>query len=70
MIENWAIVETDNFGGDYPNEKFVQNLPPLTKMYKAQEIADAINKAVEDTNYPRFWKVVILPYKLQPGFEP
>lgn len=59
------IVETDNFGGDYPNEKFL-NLPNLSP-YHAQKIADAINWGASGD---RFWKVVENDYVLSPGFEP
>jgi len=60
------IVETDNYGGDYPDEKFV--LFPMSKE-KAQRVADAINDAAGEHS-SRFWKVVEEGYKLQPGFEP
>lgn len=67
----WRIVEGDNFGGDYPNEKFV-NLPATYK-HKAQAIADAINAVFcpDDNPYARrYWRVVREDYVLQPGFEP
>lgn len=59
------IVETDNYDGDYPDEKFV-NLPRMNAD-KANYIADAINKALCGR---RYWKVVDDDYELQPGFEP
>lgn len=63
------IVETDNFGGDYPNERFL-NLPNMSKEH-ANKVCRAIN---DDFNkggtYHRFWKAVENDYKLQPGFEP
>jgi hypothetical protein len=61
------VVETDNFGGDYPDEKFL-NIPNLPEESCAA-IAKAINDAVGD-NCRRYWKVVANDYKLQPGFEP
>lgn len=61
------IVETDNFNGDYPDEKFV-NLPPMSKDH-AQAVAKAINAGFGHS-HPRFWKVVDNDYQLQPGFEP
>jgi hypothetical protein len=65
----YKIVETDNFGGDYPDEKFV-NLPFGTKE-RMQRIADAINNEFCKDDYAsRYWKVVDQNYKLQPGFEP
>lgn len=60
------IVNTDNFGGDYPNETFV--LWPLSKD-RAQRIADILNEDAGDYS-PRFYKVVENDYVLQPGFEP
>lgn len=30
-MERYIIVETDNFDGDYPNEKKI-NVPPMKKM--------------------------------------
>jgi hypothetical protein len=63
------IVETDNFGGDYPNEQFL-NIAP-TSREKAQAIADAVNAAFCDhDNASRFWRVVEDNYVLQPGFTP
>lgn len=64
----FCIMHTDNFGGDYPDEKFVTELPRLPKE-KLQEICDLINLALpEDAS--RYYKVVDSRYKLQPGFEP
>jgi hypothetical protein len=63
------IVETDNHGGDYPDEKFV-NLPRMQK-YEAEQIAEVVNRHLCPTNYySRYWRVVEDDYELQPGFEP
>jgi hypothetical protein len=62
------IIETDNFGGDYPDEKFL-NLPPLSERH-AQHIAHAINEVLCPYNAPRYWRVVPDDYKLLPGFTP
>jgi hypothetical protein len=62
------IIETDNFGRDYPDEKF---LPiPSVPASAAAEIAEAVNKHCSGDNAPRYWRVVPDNYKLQPGFEP
>ena len=64
------IVETDNFGRDYPNEKFVTGIPSGNKeqMYR---ISTAINKEFcNQESDARYWKVVPDNYKLEPGFEP
>ena len=60
------IVETDNFGGDYPDEKYALFSMPEEK---ARAIAALINDAAGPTS-SRYWKVVPYEYKLQPGFEP
>jgi hypothetical protein len=70
-MSQFKIVNTDNYGGDYPNEKFVENLPYFNNRKEADGLADAINDiAFRIGNGDRFWKVVEMPYKLQPGFEP
>lgn len=61
------IVETDNFNGDYPDEKFL-NIPPMSEDH-ARLIAAAINEQFPQP-YPRWWKAVPNDYVLQPGFEP
>ncbi len=61
------IVETDNYGGDYPNENFV--LHHMSNK-AAKEIVDVINKCCSGELASRYWKVVNNDYKLQPGFEP
>ena len=70
LTEKWRrIVETDNHGSDYPNEKFV-NLPPMSKE-QAKQLADLINRFFCNCDAAtRFWKVVPWNYVLQPGFEP
>ena len=60
------IVETDNYGSDYPDERFL--LWPMAAD-KAQKIVDAINEAA-GPGFLRYWKVVSNEYELQPGFEP
>jgi len=61
------IIETDNFGGDYPDEKFL-NLPPMPEEH-CKRIAAAINEAL-GPNSARYYRVVDNDYKLVPGFEP
>jgi len=65
----YKIIQTDNFGGDYPDESFVEGLPRFNHEYEAQRIADAINGTV-GARHPRYWKVVPDDYTLLPGFEP
>jgi len=69
MPPNYRVVETDNHGRDYADEKFV-NIRPTTKE-RAQAIADAINAAFCTSDYAgRHWKVVEDGYELDPAFEP
>jgi hypothetical protein len=60
------VVETDNFGSDYPDEKFITESLPLLE---CQKIADDRNSIGGE--YSRcYYKVVEDDYILQPGFEP
>jgi hypothetical protein len=61
------IIETDNFGRDYPDEQFV-NLPRMTKAH-AEKVTAAINEGFGE-KCSRSWRVVEDNYTLQPGFEP
>jgi hypothetical protein len=63
------IMHTDNFGGDYPDEKFVEGLPSGLSREAMQRIANAINQET-GLNWPRYYQVVPDDYQLQPGFEP
>ena len=62
----WMVVNTDNFGGDYPDEKFVAG--PFNTKEQARTEADKLNSP--DPYASRYFKVVPEGYKLQPGFEP
>jgi hypothetical protein len=69
-MAGYRIVETDNFGRDYPDESFV-NLPTIYLEDDAKAIAEAINNAL--CNHPhssRWYKVVDQDYVLQGPFEP
>ena len=63
----WRVVDTDNFGGDYPNERFVGE--PFPSEAEARAVADAEN-AKRGEHSSRYWMVVQDGYVLQPGFEP
>ena len=65
-VTMYRVVETDNFGGDYPNESFAG--PPLSRK-DADRVADIFNSATP-ASHPRVWKVEPETYTLQPGFEP
>lgn len=65
---HWKILHTDNFGGDYPAEQWVEGLPFLT-----EQAAHAIAKAINDTqpeDARRFYRAELSNYALKPGFEP
>lgn len=61
------IIETDNFGQEYPDEKFL-NLPLMTER-NAKAVCTAVNSACSGPEHPRFWVVVKDDYKLRPGFS-
>lgn len=61
------IVETDNFGRDYPNERFL-SIPCVNKK-DAKAICDAINEST-GPNASRYWMPVENDYVLQEGFVP
>lgn len=65
----WNVVNTDNFGGDYPNESFASSLP-FEREEDAENLAFELNEMCGGEYALRYYKVVKLPYILQPGFEP
>lgn len=72
MKYHYSVVNTDNLGGDYPNESFV--IRHLRKE-AANKVADIINGELCVGPFAnRFWKVVEdsyeKPYELKLGFEP
>lgn len=68
--KTYRLVDTDNFGGDYPNEKWATRYTFRTKE-EAEAVQTALNNVVcPDMTSARFVKVVEMPYELQPGFEP
>lgn len=72
-MRRFKIVRTDNFGGDYPDEKFVEGILMLHNKQQAEHICKAINEVSgmqEGDFHPHHWKVVEEGYELQPGFEP
>lgn len=66
-MRRYGVVDTDNHGGDYPDEKFV------VTCWLTRQTAEAIAKLLNDEsgqNSNRYYKVVERGYALQPGFEP
>jgi hypothetical protein len=84
-VLQWVIVNTDNWGGDYPNEKFLKDGSTTSSSSRlttdpeeahkwadksvAKGVADAINKRNGEMA-SRYYKVESVGYELQPGFEP
>lgn len=64
----WKVVNTDNFDGDYPNEKFVENVPQMNES-EARSLATLLCSFVPE-DHARHWTAVPADYQLQPGFEP
>lgn len=60
------VIDTDNFGGDYPDEKFVTEI--VTQL-EAETFANTHN-TIGGINSPRYYKVVEDDYVLVPGFQP
>jgi hypothetical protein len=56
------IMETDNLGRDYPDEKFL-NIPSV-ELEHAKKIAAAINAAFS-SGYQRYWMVVKDDYQIK-----
>jgi hypothetical protein len=61
------IIDTDNFGGDYPDEKVIaENI----KEPFASVALEAINEKFSGNHAPRHYLLVEDDYELAPGFEP
>lgn len=61
------IIDTDNFGRDYPNETVVAE--NILHAHFANIMCGALNTDAGE-NSSRYYKVVEDNYVLQPGFEP
>ncbi len=61
------IVDTDNYDGDYPNEKVIAS--GITNKDLGEVMVDALN-AVGGVRSARYYKLVEDDYVLQPGFQP
>lgn len=60
------VVNTDNHGSDYPDEKFMSE---SISRKDAERLAAELNEDVNDWS-ERWNKVVEDDYQLAPGFEP
>lgn len=64
----YGVVETNNFGGGYPDERLI--VACVLKKTTAEAIAKLLVDDIGGDDSPRYWKIVERGYKLQPGFEP
>lgn len=65
----YRVVNTDNFGGDYPDERFIGET--FVNHGEAVREADRLNGSdYNSPRSPRYHKVVEEGYILQPGFTP
>jgi len=72
------VVNTDNFGGDYPDEKALAVIDAAGKMRvklfgerEAERVATMLNEFDHNgDDSPRYWTTRRASYKLQGGFEP
>jgi hypothetical protein len=62
------IVSTDNFDGDYPDEKDVA--VGIRSRETATVMCDALNARFSSDTSARYYIVVEDDYVLRPGFEP
>lgn len=62
------IVDTDNFGGDYPNEQVIAD--NIQSQKYADIMCEALNAKVGGEHALRYYKVVADDYVLVPGFQP
>lgn len=65
----WAVVDVDNFANENSSEHFVENTDDGVTEEVAKRIAASHNDRMTEGS-PRYWRVVRLPYKLAPGFQP
>ena len=63
------LVDTDNFGRDYPDEKFYNHIPDNISKEDAEKIAAIVNR-YGGSYCPRYCKVVENDYVLDGPFEP
>ena len=67
-MKRYGVYDTDNFGGDYPAERWI--VQPWLTWKAADRIAAVLNEEMGGDNALRYFKVGDQNYKLLPGFEP
>ena len=63
----YRIIETDNFGGDYPSERWAT--PYTFTKEQAAIMRECFNSLLSGDTAPRYWREVEDGYQLQPGME-
>lgn len=63
------IIDTDNFGGDYPDERVIAEGIKV-RLYADVMCAGLNAQLCTQLRGSRFYRVVEDDYVLQPGFEP
>ncbi|UKL14737.1 hypothetical protein C121_4 [Stenotrophomonas phage C121] len=65
----YRIVNTDNHGSDYPDERWAIEHRFHSKL-KAEAVAAVLQEDIGGDDASRYFMVVEDGYKLRPGFEP
>lgn len=73
----YKVVNTDNFGGDYPDERELvwadskgKSVPFLMRESEASRVVQKLNDELSGWNASRHFVMRPQNYVLQPGFEP
>lgn len=70
---NWCVIETDNFGGDYPDQHALSWVDSKGRSFRAhlsqneaELIAKVLNdsRVVGDDNAPRYFRAVLFEHEL------
>lgn len=76
---DWCVIDTDNFGGDYPDQHAIAWVDSKGKAFRAhltqdeaEQIAKVLNDArvVGDPHARRYYRATLFEHELEPGFEP
>jgi hypothetical protein len=65
MVSDVKIVETDNYGGDYPNEVLIAD--NIQSCEHARIMQDSLNDKLSSDKGPRFYKIEPDDYVLDTG---
>jgi len=68
VIEPFKIIDTDNFGDDYPDEKLIAD--NIQSWAHADAMCQALNAKFSGKRARRCYEIKPASYVLLPGFEP